>query len=189
MPVFEAKQLKYWTDEDVSPDNFFPRIVHIESEWEDQSVLVRNPVGSPAVAPRIAHWEDGLDKCLRECHQDLSIDLPDFAAKRQWWTNYVGAREQVCTGSVATGLFKIAAASDIWYLPSLPRIPWSHRAEPSVAQAVAAGGSVAPHRRTMGSGAGAPERTVPPPREAVGGRGGRGRGGRGRGGRTTAREV
>jgi len=183
MPVFEAKQLKYWTGEDASPDNFFPRIVHLESEWEEHSVLLRDPVGSPAVAPRMAHWEDGLEKCLRECHQDLSIDLPDFAAKRQWWRNYVGVREQVSTGSVATGLFRIASASAIWNLPSLPRIPWSHRAQPSVPQAVAAGGIVAPHRRTMGSSAGPPERTVPQPRENVGGRG-RGRGGRGRGGRT-----
>ena len=182
LPVFEANQLKYWTGEEASADNFFPRIVQIESQWEDHTVLLRDPIGSPAVAPRIPNWEDGLDKCLRECHQELSLDLPEFAAKRQWWTNYIGAREQRSAGSVPTGLFKVAAASDIWNLPDLPRIPWNHRAQVTVVDAVAAGGSVAPHRRTMGSSAGAPERTVPQPREAVGGRG-RGRG-RGRGGRT-----
>ena len=185
--VFEAAQHNYWTGGDVSSENFFPRVVYVESKWEEHSVLVRDTVGSPLISPRIAGWEDGLDKCLRECHQDLNQDSTVFRALRRWWTEYVGLRKGVTPGSIASGQFVIAAASDIWHVPSLPRIAWEHRAALPAAQVIAADASIAPHRRTMGSSMGSSERAVPRPRDAVegalehgliGGRGGRG--GRGR---------
>lgn len=190
MIVFDAAQFKYWTGKEVSPDNFLPRVVDIESAWEEHSVLLRGTVGAPTVAPRVAGWEDSLDKCLRECHQELSQDLPSFASLRKWWTDFIGMRARATPGSVASGQFVIAAAPDIFHLSALPRIPWEHRAIAAAAEVVAAGRDVAPHLRTMGSGMAAPERVIPPPREAiqvaqVQGKGdgrGRGRGlGRGRG--------
>ena len=187
MVVFEADQLRYWTGEVVSSKNFFPRIVYVHSEWERHSVLVRDTVGLPLIAPRIKGWEDDLDKCLRECHQDLNQDSAAFRTLRQWWTDYIGLRKGFSPGSIASGQFVIAAASDIWFLPALPRIPFEHRAALPASQVAAAGASSAPHKRTMGSSLNAPERAIPRSEKAVGatqGRGnsvGRGRG-RGRGG-------
>ena len=117
MIVFEAGQLEYWTGEVTSHENFFPRLVNIESKWEEHSVLVRGTVGSPLMAPRIADWEDSLDKCLRECHLDLNHDLPVFVALRQWWTGFIGSRKNAVPGSVASGQFVVAAPTDIWYIP------------------------------------------------------------------------
>jgi hypothetical protein len=198
-----AAEYNYWTGNNLSPGTFFPRVVDVKSEWEEHSVLLRGTVGDPAVAPRIPGWEDSLDKCLRECHQELSPDLPSFASLRKWWTDFIGIRASALPGSVASGQFVIAAAHAIFYLPTIPRIPWDHRAIATAAEVVAAGRDVAPHLRTMGSAMAAPERAIPPPRVAIqeaqvqvqgngggggrgrgvgGGRDGRGRDGRGRGG-------
>ena len=106
------------------------------------------------------------------------VDLKDL---------YIGLRKGFSPGSIASGQFVIAAASDIWFLPALPRIPFEHRAALPASQVAAAGASSAPHKRTMGSSLNAPERAIPRSEKAVGatqGRGnsvGRGRG-RGRGG-------
>ena len=62
MIVFEAGQLEYWTGEVTSHEIFFPRLVNIESKWEEHSVLVRGTVGSPLTADEYSGWRE---QCLR----------------------------------------------------------------------------------------------------------------------------
>ena len=142
--VFTPEELKYWDRSATPCTPFVPTLVHLESEYETHTILLRNPSGRLPLAGRQENWIRSLEKSLRECNADLR--------------SATDSRE-------ASGLFKLpdldaieVDASFVHFIPFL----WSCN-EPTAAEAVRVVGHTAVHRRTVNSSLGTAERLPPPP--------------------------
>jgi hypothetical protein len=72
--VFTPDELKYWDPSATPCTPFAPTLVHLESEYETHTILLRNPSGRLALASRKENWIPMLEKALRECSSDLRSD-------------------------------------------------------------------------------------------------------------------
>lgn len=156
--VFTAAEFNYWAASSealpLSAGPFFPRKVVITSDWEVHTVLLSLPAGAFSLSPREASWESDLQKALREALADLSADIPANLVARDVLRTWIGTKQP------ATGMYVIPIASSLDYFSRIGRHNF-HRQPVCPAAAVAADAVVAPHRRTMGSSASAPERVIP----------------------------
>ena len=161
--VFTPEELKYWDRSATPCTPFVPTLVHLESEYETHTILLRNPSGRLPLAGRQENWIRSLEKSLRECNADLRSESAANNAAREWWRKFIG--EKATDSREASGLFKLpdldaieVDASFVHFIPFL----WSCN-EPTAAEAVRVVGHTAVHRRTVNSSLGTAERLPPPP--------------------------
>jgi hypothetical protein len=160
--VFTPAELTYWVHSATPCTPFVPTLVHLNSEYETHTVLLRNPTQLLAAAPRTDKWSPMLEKALRECYSDLRSESRENNAARAWCGRFIGAK--AADLEAASGLFAIPDVNAISRDASFSCfIPFSwRREEPSVAELVRAQGHNAPHRRTMNSSLRTAERRPPP---------------------------
>lgn len=160
--VSSAQELQYWVPTATPRAPFFPTLVHITSEFNRHTILLRQPVGHPVLASRKPDWQIALNKALRECHADLRGDIN--LAARAWWSSFIGCAE---SGLIpASGLFSLPGPQFILNEASFSRllpIPWGAFLVPTGAAAAHAAGHIAAHLNTVNSSILSSERRAPQP--------------------------
>jgi hypothetical protein len=160
--VFTPEELKYWDRSATPRTPFMPTLVHLESEFETHTILLRNPIGLVPAARRKEGWSPMLEKALRECRADLRSECRENIAAREWWGRFIGAK--ATASQAASGLFALPDVNAISVDASfrfLAPSSWG-RDEPTAAELVRVQGHTALHRRTVNSSLGVAERRPPP---------------------------
>ena len=97
---------------------FFPTLVHIGSDFNRHTILLKQPIGHPVLASRKPDWKIALSEALRECHADLRGNT--FLVARAWWSSFIGCAER---GIIpASGLFLIPGPYFILNVASFSRL-------------------------------------------------------------------
>jgi hypothetical protein len=123
----------------------FPCVLAVESQDEPVTILVCDPVGYPAIAPRKEDWEAELTSAAnRIC---LSLNGDENAVAREWWREYLRQATARADASVLGRALRPQAEGGMARVPAVAQ----QAARQSAAAAAMQGAAFRPHQPNVTS--------------------------------------